>query len=143
MTAQLVTPKYALLGGTAALLLGAWSASALASDGFDSHCTEATNALPAPEIASPSLNIEVVEHGMTRAADNMDAPAAESNSDSSALPALAGVATESSSVAVEEQAGAEESANTANKPAESALQLPGVSEAALPRFRRQMYRTDI
>ncbi len=97
-----------------ALLLGAaWSVSALASD------------------------------GMTRATADMDAPAAASHSDSSVLPALADGATKSSSDVVDEQAGADESANTVNEPAESALQLPGVSEAALPRFRRQMYRTDI
>ena len=143
MTARLVTPKYALLGGTAALLLGAWSVSALASNGFDSHCVEATNELPAPEIPTPSLNIEVAEHGITRASADMDAPAAASHSDSSVLPALADVATKTSSDAVEEQSGADESASTTSERPESALQLPGVSEADLPRFRRQMYRTDI
>ncbi len=143
MTARLVTPKYALLGGATALLLGTWSASALASHSFHTNCDQATAELPAPEIPAPSLNVVVSEHGLTSAAADMDAPAAASHSDSGVLPALAEVTTKSTGNAVEEQAGADESANTANEPTESALQLPGVSEAALPRFRRQMYRTDI
>ena len=143
MPTRLETPKNALLGATVALLLGAWSVSALASNGFDAHCAEATNELPAPEIPTPSLNIEVAEHGMTQAASDMHAPEAASRSESSVLPALADVPTKSSNDAAEEQSGADESANTAIEPSGTAIQLPGVSEADLPRFRRQMYRTDI
>ena len=143
MTARLVTPKYALLSGTAAVLLGAWSMSALASNGFETHCSAATRALPAPEIPVPSLTVKVVEHGLTSAAADMDAPTAESVSEPDVAPALADVTTKSSGNAVEKQAGVDESAGTASEPPGSALQLPGVSEADLPRFRRQMYRTDI
>ncbi len=143
MTTRLVTPKYALLRGTAAVLLGAWSMSAVASNGFDTHCTEATDALPAPEISIQVLTINVVEHGLISVTADMVAPAADSVSDAVVSPALADVTTKSSSDAADKQAGVDESAPTANELPGSALQLPGVSEADLPRFRRQMYRTDI
>ncbi len=143
MTARLVAPKYALLSGTAALLLGAWSASALASNGFDTHCTEANDALPAPEIPAPSLTIKVAEHGLTIASAPMDAPAARSGSESAVSPALADVTKELSTDDPDEQAGADDSANTNTQLPGAALRLPGVSDANLPRFRRQMYRKDI
>ena len=143
MTARLVAPKYTLLSGTAALLLGAWSASALASNGFDTHCTEANDALPAPKFPAPSLTIEVAEHGLTIASVHMDATAAKSGSKSAVSPALADVTKQLSTDDLDEQAGADESAGTNTQPPGAALRLPGVSDANLPRFRRQMYRIDI
>ncbi len=143
MTARLVAPKYTLLSGTVALLLGAWSASALASNGFDTHCTEANDALPAPKIPAPSLTIEVAEHGLSIASVHMDAPAAKSHSKSAVSPALADVTRQLSTDDLDEQAGADESAGTNTQPPGAALRLPGVSDANLPRFRRQMYRIDI
>ncbi len=143
MTAPLVAPKYALLSGTAALLLGAWSASAFASNGFDTLCTEANNALPTPTIPAPSLTIEVAEHGLTIASADMDTPAAKSDSKSAVSPALADVTKKLSTDDLDEQAGADESAGTNTQPPGAALRLPGVSDANLPRFRRQMYRIDI
>ena len=127
MKARLVAPKYALISGTATLLFGAWSGSALASNGFDAHCAESNDALPAPEIPAPSLTIEVAEHG----------------SESAVSPALADVTKKLSTDNLDEQAGADESSDTNTQPPGSALRLPGVSEANLPRFRRQMYRIDI
>lgn len=143
MTARLVAPKYTLLSGTAALLLGAWSASALASNGFDTHCTEANDALPAPKIPAPSLTIEVAEHGLSIASVHRDAPAAKSGSKSAVSPALADVTKQLSTDNLNEQAGADESVGTNTQPPGAALRLPGVSDANLPRFRRQMYRIDI
>jgi hypothetical protein len=143
VTARLVAPKYALLSGTAALLLGAWSASALASNGFDTQCTEANDALPAPKIPAPSLTIEVTEHGLTIASAHMDAPEAKSGSKSAVSPALADVTKQLSTDDLDEQAGTDESAGTNTQPPGAALRLPGVSDANLPRFRRQMYRIDI
>ena len=143
MTARLVAPKYTLLSSTVALLLGAWSASALASNGFDTHCTEANDALPAPKIPAPSLTIEVAEHGLSIASVHMDAPAAKSRSKSAVSPALADVTRQLSTDDWDEQAGADESAGTNTQPPGAALRLPGVSDANLPRFRRQMYRIDI
>ena len=140
MTARLVAPKYALLSGTVALLLGAWSASALASNGFDTHCTEADDALPAPKIPAPSLTVEVAEHGLTVASAHMDAPAAKPGSESAVSPALADVTKNPS---VDEQDDADESTGSSTQRPRSVLRLPGVSDANLPRFRRQMYRTDI
>jgi len=143
VTARLVAPKYTLLSGTVALLLGAWSASALASNGFDTHCTEANDALPAPKIPAPSLTIEVAEHGLSIASVHMDATAAKSGSESAVSPALADVTRQLSTDDLNEQAGADESVGTITQPPGAALRLPGVSDANLPRFRRQMYRIDI
>ena len=143
MTARLVAPKYALLSGTVALLLGAWSASALASNGFDTHCTEADDALPAPKIPAPSLTVEVAEHGLTIASTHMDAPAAKPGSESAVSPALADVTKNPSVDDLDEQADADESTRSSTRSPRSMLRLPGVSDANLPRFRRQMYRTDI
>ncbi len=143
MKARLVAPKYALIGGTAALLFGVWSGSALASNGFDAHCTESNDALPAPKIPAPSLTIEVAEHGLTFASADMDATAAKPGSEPAVSPALADVTKKLSTENLDEQAGADESFDTNTQPPGSALRLPGVSEANLPRFRRQMYRIDI
>jgi len=143
VTTRLVAPKYALLGGTAALLLSAWSASAFASNGFDTHCAEANDALPTPKIPAPSLTIEVVEHGLTIASADLDTAAAKSDSKSAVSPALADAAEKLSTDDLDEQAGADESAGTNTQPPGAALRLPGVSDENLPRFRRQMYRKDI
>ena len=143
MTARLVAPKHALLGSTVALLLGAWSTSALASNGFDTDCTETDNALPAPQIPTPSLTVEVAEHGLTIASAHLDAPAAIPGNESVVSPALADVAKKPSTDDLDKQADADESTGFNTQPPGPALQLPGVSDANLPRFRRQMYRTDI
>ena len=143
MTARLVAPKYALLGSTVALLLGAWGTSALASNGFDTHCTEADDALPAPKIPAPSLTVEVAEHGLTIASAHMDAPAAKPSNESAVSPALADVTKNLSTDDLDKQADADESTGSNTQPPGPALRLPGVSDENLPRFRRQMYRTDI
>jgi hypothetical protein len=123
--------------------LGAWSASALASNGFDTHCTEADDVLPAPKIPAPTLTVEVAEHGLTIASAHMDAPAANPGSESAVSPALADVTKNPSVDDLDEQANADESTGPSTQPPRSVLRLPGVSDADLPRFRRQMYRTDI
>ena len=143
MTARLVAPKYALLGGTVALLLGAWSASALASNGFDTHRTETDDALPAPNIPAPSLTVEVAEPGLTIASAHIDAPAAKPGSESAVSPAWADVTKNPPTDDLDKQADADESTGSKTQPPGPALRLPGVSDENLPHFRRQMYRTDI
>jgi len=143
VTARLVAPKHALLGSTVALLLGAWSMSAFASNGLDTHHTEADDALPAPKIPAPSFTVEVAEHGLTIASVHLDAPAAKPGNDSAVSPALADVTKKPSTDDLDKQADADESTGSNTQPPGPALQLPGVSDANLPRFRRQMYRTDI
>jgi hypothetical protein len=123
--------------------LGAWSASALASNGFDAQCTEADDALPASKIPTPSLTVEVAEHALTIASAHMDAPAAKPGSESVVSPALADVTKEPSTDDLDNQADADESTGSNTQPPGPALRLPGVSDENLPHFRRQMYRTDI
>ena len=145
MAARLVSRNYAWLSSTAVLLLGVYSASALASNGFDTQCNEATDELPAVEIPAPSLTIKVVDHGLTSAAAEMDAAAAEPSDASVAVAAtaLTDVITETSTENAAEKVGAKEVVNSNDEPPGTALRLPGVSESDFLRFRRQMYRTDI
>ena len=142
MVARVVSRNYAWLSSIT-VLLGICSASALASNSFDTQCNDATNELPAVEIPAPSLTLEVVDHGLTSAAADMAAAAAEPGDASVAAAALADVTTETSIENAAEKVGAKEVANSDAEPPGTALRLPGVSDADFLRFRRQMYRTDI
>lgn len=143
MAARLVSPNYAWLNSIAVLLLGVSSASALASNSFETQCNEAADELPAVEIPTPSLTIEVVDHGLTSATADMNAPTAEPGNESVAAAAMAVVISEASTENAAEEVSAEEAANSDAEPPGTALRLPGVSDSDLLRFRRQMYRTDI
>ncbi len=143
MAARLVSSNYAWLNSIAVLLLGVSSASALASNSFETQCNEAVHELPAVEIPTPSLTIEVVDHGLTSATADMNAPTAEPGNASVAAAAMADVISETSTENAAEEVSAEEAANSDAEPPGTALRLPGVSDSDFLRFRRQIYRTDI
>jgi hypothetical protein len=63
--------------------------------------------------------------------------------ESAVSPALADATKKPSTDDLDKQADADESTGSNTQPPGPALQLPGVSDANLTRFRRQMYRTDI
>jgi hypothetical protein len=73
----------------------------------------------------------------------MNAPAANPGNESAVSPALADVTKKPSTDDLDNQADADESTGSNTQTPGPALRLPGVSDASLPRFRRQMYRTDI
>jgi hypothetical protein len=129
-------------GATTTLLLGLACSSAFASNGFTVDCDGVNAALPAVEIPTPSLVIRTVDHGLTDSAADMKDPASDPSVEKITSPALAEVADVSLSSS-ESSSADEEAAVPVNDLPETALSLPGVSEKDQPRFRRQMYRTDI
>ena len=143
MTTRLFKSKFALAGGTTALFIALSAGPALASSGFITHCTEATDEPSATEIHEPALNIQLADHGLIDAAADMKAPAAEPMDEKVNSPALAEATSKSSSEETVEDIGDEENVIPANDPPGTALRLPGISEKDQPRFRRQMNRTDI
>ena len=132
-----------LAGATSTLLLGLACSSAIASNGFTLDCDEVNEALPAVEIPTPSLVIRAVDHGLTDSAADMKDPASDPGAEKISSPALAEVADVSLDDSSESSSAEEDDAVPVNDLPETALRLPGVSEEQQPRFRRQMYRTDI
>lgn len=119
------------------------SLQALASTSFDTDCpTDVLTGLNAVTVAGPSLQIE--------SADRNRSKSAPETADTGAPVPTADPAITSSSV-LDEFLGDEESAGAGlhgredERPAlpKTATRLPGIAEEDLPRFRRQMFRTDI
>lgn len=127
----------------AAMLFGLSCSSAIASNGFKSDCDEVNDALPAVDIPAPSLTIRVVDHGLTDSAADMKDPATDPAAETIDSRALAEVADVKLNDNGESSATDDDDTMPINNLPETALVLPGVSEKELPRFRRQMYRTDI
>ena len=125
------------------MLLALSCSPALASSGFKTHCSEATDELPAPEVPVLALDVRLVDHGPIDAAADMNAPAAEPTDEDLPSPALADATSTESTDDTEEIPEKEDKAITVSDPPGTALRLPGVSEKDQPRFRRQMNRTDI
>ena len=139
MQARHTASKKALFSGSgiAGLLLAAWTVPVFASSGHDARCPEAdadakirAAELISPALTIPALTIEVTEHGVDSSADIdeeiVDSPRLTPSADS-------------------EEVVREVDPTTAprNETLPTATRLPGVSDSNLPRFRRQMYRTDI
>ena len=143
MAKQLDRSERFLAGAAAALLFGLSCSTAFASNGFKSDCDEVNDALPAVEIPAPSLTIRVVDHGLTDSAADMKDPANDPAAEKITAPALAEVADVNLSDSGESSSAETDVAVPANNLPETALKLPGVAEKDQPRFRRQMYRTDI
>ena len=132
-----------LAGAAAVLLLGLSCATAFASNGFKSDCDEVNDALPAVEIPTPSLTIRLVDHGETDSAADMKDAASDPAIEKVTSPALAEVADVKLNDSSESSSTETDDAIPVNDLPETALKLPGVAEKDQPRFRRQMYRTDI
>lgn len=130
-------------GATATLLLGLACSSAFASNGFKLDCDEVNTALAAVEIPTPLLAIRAVDHGLTDSAADKKDPASDPSVEKITSPTLAEVADVSLNDSSESNSAEEDDVVPVNGLPETALRLPGVSEKELPRFRRQMYRTDI
>lgn len=143
MTIRLVPSGNTLLcgSGITALLLAAWCSPTLAASGVDVECPESEREtglvaadLEIPELVIPSLAIDVADHGIDSAAsideEIVDSPLATQVISS-------GDESEDSAPDIDEgDAPLDDAAPTATR-------LPGVSETDQPRYRRQMYRTDI
>jgi hypothetical protein len=132
-----------LAGIATSLLLGLACSSAFASNGLTINCDEVSESLAAIQIPTPSLTIITVDYGLTDSAADMKDPASDPAAEKLTSPALAEVADVNLNDSSESSSANEDDAVPANDLPETALKLPGVSEEDQPRFRRQMYRTDI
>lgn len=133
-----------LLGLTATLAvlaLGTCPLAATAATGIDEDCPETRAAIVA-EISPPSLQVDAAEH----VAD----PATRVADDAAARPLDSGRETQTSALMRElpprpvddsESLGSDEATTRDLPPTET--RLPGIADEDLPRFRRQMFRTDI
>ncbi|MGI9201678.1 MAG: hypothetical protein ACR2QL_11505 [Woeseiaceae bacterium] len=144
MTGRLNRSKRYIGGATIALLFGLSCSSAIAADAIKSACDKISDAPKGVEISTQSLSIKLVDHGPTDSAADMKAPAADPAVEKLTSPALAADTADTTLTDSKETSATEsDAALTADELPETALRLPGVSEKELPRFRRQMYRTDI
>ena len=152
MTARLAPSGAIRYSGTAIaglLLLGAWTGPAHASSGVDSECPEVRNSLEVSQITAPALAIQVVDHAVSSSAEiDEKIDDTKRNANSEVVPELSAATREllQEVFGDEEQEDADvidEADSTPSELPPTATRLPGVSEEELPRFRRQMYRTDI
>ena len=143
MTTRLVPSRKALLSGPGlvALLLSGWCLPGLAATGVDVKCPESEREknrvvaeAESPRLAIPLLTIDVADHAVDSEAD-IEAEIVD--------PPLASPAVNTSSDSDETANDVEDADGAINEAAPTATRLPGVSDTDQPRFRRQMYRTDI
>ena len=143
MTTRSVPSKNALTcgSGLAALLLTAWCAPTIAATGVDIECPEsereqklALTDVEIPELVIPALKIDVVDHGV-----DSDA----SIDDEIVDPPLTSQAVSSSESSDDTATDIDDADVAPEESAPTATRLPGVSDTDQPRYRRQMYRTDI
>jgi len=94
-----------------------------------------------------SCSAAIADIGPTDSAADMKAPATDPAADKVTSPALADTAeaklSDSDHNSDDSSTTETDAAASADDLPDSALSLPGISEKELPRFRRQMYRTDI
>lgn len=142
MTDRIIRAIPASASAVVIVVLGAWCPAALGSSGITPHCDEMADPLPEVETPALSLTIQLAEHGPIDAESDINEPVSDPSNEEVPAPAL----TDSSEPAADddsEDATIEESDAAPRKTPETALHLPGVSAEDQPRFRRQMYRTDI
>ena len=143
MTKRSTKSKFVLLGGNAALLFAVCCSTALASSGIDSRCSELGTELSSAAAPATKLDIKLADHGLIDAAADMNAPATGPADDEMPSTALAEVSNTASSEVAEKDNNGDDNVLPVSNPPGTALRLPGVSDKDLPRFRRQMNRTDI
>ena len=131
------------LSGAAALLFGLSCSFSHASNAVKSDCDEISDPPTANASPAPRLTLRMTEHGLTDSESDMKDPASDPTSEKVESPALADTTDTEVDENSESKPTETESKVAADKLPDTALRLPGVSETELPRFRRQMYRTDI
>ena len=126
---------FSAAGIAAALLAGAWCGPAFGSSGIDFACDASERSLakpPVPAISAPAL----AAHTESALAEILEEDAAE-------MPVLADAVSRSDIESIEEADGAQDETASGDDTPAVITRLPGVPEAVLPSFRRQMHRTDI
>lgn len=136
MTGRSAPPKNATSAtGIAGLLLALLSVPALASTGVDVHCPESDKELNTVEISEPALKSALKIEVADNTVDSEDGVADEITDDPAESTKAATPRLSSS--------GNDDGSTPRDEAPPTATRLPGVSDSDLPRFRRQMYRTDI
>ncbi len=143
MAKQLNRLGRSIAGAVVALLLTLSVSSALASNEFKPECDEFSDARPDVKIPTRALTIRVTDHGLSNSAADMKDSASDPEDEKVVSPTLAEVADVKLSDSNETSSVEEDDSIPVNNLPETALRLPGVSAKDQPRFRRQMYRTDI
>jgi hypothetical protein len=127
------------VGSASALLLSLSCSFTYASNLVKSDCDEMNDPPAADASSAPPLAIKMTDHGLTDSASDMRDPASDPAAEKVSSPILADDAEETVTESVTET----DASVAVDELPETALRLPGVSDQELPRFRRQMYRTDI
>jgi len=129
-------PAHAALsvaGFAALLIVGVWSTPAAGSIGVTGgRCDESRAPLETAHIA---VSASLAAHTESALKDILD--------DDIPLPTLASTNAEPSVDQVDDVETVENRLGQSSDSPRIAIRLPGVSEATMPSFRRQMYRTDI
>lgn len=130
-------------GAATVLLLMLPLSSVFASNAFKPECNAFEDPPPTVEPPTPVLVMRVADHGLTDSSADMTDSASDPTDEKVVSPALAEVADVNLPDSSDTSAAEEDDAIPATSLPETAVKLPGVSEKEQPRFRRQMYRTDI
>jgi hypothetical protein len=125
----------------AATVVGCWSVAATAATGINEDCPETRAAIVA-EISPPSVQVETVDHVSDPAISAAELATARpldsskgAQTSAQLRKALPSPADDGDSIGSDEDRSMELPATE--------TRLPGIADEDLPRFRRQMFRTDI
>jgi hypothetical protein len=131
------------LGSAAALLFCLSCSSSFASNVIKSDSDEITDPPATNSSPAPRLTLRTTDHGLTDSVADMKDPASDPAAEKVSSPALAEAADSNADEGAENATTDTDTTVAIDELPETALRLPGVADKDLPRFRRQMYRTDI
>ncbi len=133
-----------LTSAVMALMFCLSTTAGYAANSVKSDCDEISD-LPAAKVGpASSLSIKLTDHGLTDSASDMKDPASDPAAEKVRSPRLADAADKALDSEADDSAATDTDVTVAvDELPETSLRLPGIAEKDLPRFRRQMYRTDI
>lgn len=131
------------IGGAATLLFGLSCSFANAATVFKPDCDEMSEPPAAKSSPAARLNIQLAEHGLTDSVSDMKDPASDPTEEKVDSPTLAESSDSQLDDSAEDTSTETDATVSVDELPDTSLRLPGVADKDLPRFRRQMYRTDI
>lgn len=134
------------LGGAATLLFGLSCSFVNAANVVKSDSGEISKPPAATASPAPRLTLRMTDHGLTDSASDMNDPASDPTDETVDSPTLAVDSAESQLDESSDDTSTDTDTDATvavDELPDTALRLPGVADKDLPRFRRQMYRTDI
>ena len=130
-------------GAVAALLFCLSCSTSFASNAVRSECDDISDLPTAGSSSVSSLTIRLTDHGLTDSDADMKDPASDPSVEKVKSPPLADAVGKKLEKETDETTAEADVTVAVDKLPETSLRLPGVADKDLPRFRRQMYRTDI